>query len=87
MGGVLSGRDDHDVALDYGDICEVDVDGRPVATTFVETSDDGDRWFRTLCDGDFVCGSDSFSEMYHGVREIRFKYKADDPTPDLGAGI
>lgn len=87
MGGLLSGQDDHGNALEWGDVCEVDVDGRAIAATFVETSDDGDRWFRTICEGDFVCGSDSFSEMYHGVGDIRFKHKADDPTPERGAGI
>ena len=91
MGGFASTViDGHPV--EYGDICEVEVWGagdgpNRMAVTFVEVSDDGDMWFRCLCDHDSVRGSDTFADYYNEIGEVRFMRKANDVRADAGSGI
>ena len=74
----------------YGDICLVEVhDGewKWISCEFLEVSDDGDRWFRCLCEEDSVRASDTFPDYYQEVVDVRFVRKKDDPSFDIGQGI
>lgn len=88
MGGFSTGQDDHGHPLAYGDVCNVETSNGILACTFVETSDDGDRWFRLLCDHDNgPRGWDTFPDYFQEVWDVRFSHTSDDPTPDIGSGI
>ena len=77
--------------VEYGDICEVEYtwNGQTkwIAASFVETTEDGDRWFRCVCEDEYVRGDDTFPDYYQEIGEVRFAHKKDDPSVDLGAGI
>lgn len=77
--------DGHDVQ--YGDFVNVEVDGRWILCTFVEVSDDGDSWFRCVCEGDCVRGDDAFSDRFAEVGAVKFAYHQNDSLPHIGAGI
>jgi hypothetical protein len=80
-----------DVEVEYGDICEIEVwDGEDwlwKSVTFVEVSDDGDLWFRYMCEEDSTRGSEMVADYYSEVDGVRFVRKKDDPSFDLGSGI
>lgn len=92
MGGFSSGTI-NGVDVEYGDICEVVLwdlgfrNQKRLPCTFIETSDDGDRYFRFIREEDSIRGHDYFHDNYAEVGEVRFVCKADDERFFIGAGI
>ena len=87
MGGLSTGRDDEGALLSYGDVCEVDTSDGKIAAKFIETADDGTRWFECICEKDSIRASDVFPDYYQEVYWIKLKHGADDPSPWIGHGI
>lgn len=83
MGGFNYGRINGQ-PVEYGDLCEIEVcwgaELLKILCTFVETTDDGDHWFKCIREEDCVRGDSYFPDYYQEVGNIRVIGKE---TPEM----